>query len=309
MSSPSVSVGSRHPADGLARNLQRGPARVDAARRGERAGTQAPRGLRVEIFVGGPLRSPGERGCALDLGDQGAEAQEDVLVAGELLDAAALEQLGQGVVSERGDVGADLRVQGAESLELARLRVVVVAARLQVLLPAAAGNRDLHDLRGALVDRRDTDVALDLLDHVVVGVAVAAVGLDRRIRGGVARLGGQVLGDRALDVELSLTGVDPLGGLLDRRPRCLERNRVGDDQLVRVALLLRKRTARPGPACASTGSRGRAPPNRRRARTRPPSGACSRILAGPGRGPGPRRRRSAGRRRRGPCRGTALPCY
>jgi len=49
-----------------------------------------------------------------------------------------------------------------------------------------------------------------------VRVAVAAEGLNGRIGGGVAGLGGQVLGDRSLDVENALAGVDPRGRLLDR---------------------------------------------------------------------------------------------
>ena len=165
-------------------------------------------------------------------------------MTGQPVGAAALQELGQRVVPEGGDVRADLGMLGVERLELARLSVVMVAARLQVLLPAPAGDRHLHDLRGALVDPRDADVALDLLDHVVVRVAVAAVRLDRRVGRGVSGLGRQVLGDRALDQELALAGVQPLGGLLDRRARRLQRDGVRDDQLVGVALLLGERSAR-----------------------------------------------------------------
>ncbi len=137
-------------------------------------------------------------------------------------------------------IAGDARVQ---SLELARGGVVVVAARLEVLLPAVARDRHLHDLRRALVDRGDADVALDLLDHVLVRVAVAAERLDGSVGSRVARLGGEVLGDRALGVERSLAGVDALGGLLDRGARRLEAHGVGDDQLVGVALLLGERAA------------------------------------------------------------------
>ena len=57
------------------------------------------------------------------------------------------------------------------------------------------------------------------------------------------RLGGEVLGHRALDVERALARVEALGGLLDRRSRRFQRDRVRDDQLVRVALLLGERAA------------------------------------------------------------------
>ena len=52
-----------------------------------------------------------------------------MLVSGQPAHAAALEQLGQRVVRERGGVGADLGVLGVKGLELTRARVVVVAAR------------------------------------------------------------------------------------------------------------------------------------------------------------------------------------
>src|SRR5436309_15131651 len=98
----------------------------------------------------------------------------------------------------------------------------MVAARLEVLLPATAGERDPHDLRRALVDPGDADVALDLLDHVVVRVAVAAMTLDCGVGRRIAGFGGEVLGHRALDVQRALTAVDPLGRLLDGGPPGLE---------------------------------------------------------------------------------------
>ena len=108
--------------------------RLAAARASAR---DADCGLRGELAFGGAraarrASAPG----ALDVGDQRAEAQQDVLVAGQLSLAAQLEQLGERVMGERGDVGADRRDARVERLELARRRVVVIAARLEVLLPA-----------------------------------------------------------------------------------------------------------------------------------------------------------------------------
>jgi hypothetical protein len=113
-----------------------------------------------------------------------------------------------------------------------------------VLLPAVAGDGHLHDLGGALVDRRDPDVALDLLDDIRPGVAVAAVSLDGRVGGRVAGLGGEVLGDRAFGVHRAVgteAAVDLVGGVLDEGPGGLEPDGVRDDELVGVALLLAQR--------------------------------------------------------------------
>ena len=172
-------------------------------------------------------------------------------------------------------------------LELARRCVVIVAASLEMLLPAFARDRHLHDLRGALVDRGDADVAPDLLDHVLVRVAVAAERLDRGVCRGVAGLRREVLGDRALGAQRALAGVDPRGGLLDRsasRPR-------DGPRAARSACACSpaSRTAdrRPGSARANTGSLDRGPPSPRRARTPRPSAVCSRTPPAPGLSPWP----------------------
>ena len=47
-----------------------------------------------------------------------------------------------------------------QRFELARLVVIVLAAGLQVKLPAVAADGHLHDLGGAFVDRGDANVAL-----------------------------------------------------------------------------------------------------------------------------------------------------
>ena len=62
--------------------------------------------------------------------------------------------------------------------------------------------------------------------------------------GGVAGLGGEVLGDGALGVEALLARVDALGRLLDVGAAGLQPHGVRDDQLVGVALLLGERRPR-----------------------------------------------------------------
>ena len=78
---------------------------------------------------------------------------------------------------------------------------------------------------------------LILLDHVLVHVAVPPSAWIEASAAG-AGLRREVLGIGALGVEVLLAGVEPLGGVLDRRAPRLEAHDVGDDQLVRVALLL-----------------------------------------------------------------------
>ena len=110
-----------------------------------------------------------------------------------------------------------------------------------MLLPAVAAHRHLHDLRRPLVDRGDAHVPLDLLDHVLARVAVAAEGLDRGLGGAVAGLAGEVLRDGALGDEGALRLLERVEGegcLLDVRASRLEAHDVGNDQLVRVPLLL-----------------------------------------------------------------------
>ena len=109
----------------------------------------------------------------------------------------------------------------------------------------------LQDLRGALVDRGDPDVPLDLLDQVGPGVAVPAVRLDRRVGGGVAGLGRHVLGDGALGVQRAV--------LRPRPRRC--GSAVSSTNGAR-GLEPRRRAARSACACS---------PASRRAATRPAS--------------------------------------
>jgi hypothetical protein len=119
-----AAVGAGHEADGLRDDGERDGAPVDPAGRRQRGRLEPARGLRVQLLGGGSLRAPRERAGALDLGDQGAEPEEDVLVAGQPLDATALEQLGQSVVGERRDVGADLGVLGVQRLQRPRPTVI-----------------------------------------------------------------------------------------------------------------------------------------------------------------------------------------
>ena len=239
-----------HPAHPVGRGLQGRLAGGDAGHRRQRLRAEAVGRLLRQRAVGGLRRPPDERGGAFGQRRQLAEAEQHVLVAGQAADPRPLEHLGEGVVGQRGDVGTDRRVAAMQLLERRGGVVVVAALRLEVLLPAVAGDGHLHDLGGALVDRRDPHVALDLLDQVLVGVAVAAEGLDGGVGGGVAGLGRQVLGDRPLGVEADVDLVEALGGLLDVRPGRLQPHGVGHDQLVRVALLLRR--AAPPPWIRST---------------------------------------------------------
>ena len=59
-----------------------------------------------------------QAGGALGVGDQLAEPEEHVLVAGQLGEAGPLHHLRQGVQGERGDVGARRRRGCVQRLEL-----------------------------------------------------------------------------------------------------------------------------------------------------------------------------------------------
>src|SRR5258708_30371904 len=87
--------------------------------------------------------------------------------------------------------------------------MVVLAARLQVQLPAVAADGHLHDLGGALVDGGDAHVPADFLPHAFVGAAVAPQPLDASVGSRVARLGGPVPGAFALGIHHAFDFIDP----------------------------------------------------------------------------------------------------
>ena len=127
-----------------------------------------------------------------------------------------------------------------------RTIAIVGAVGLQVQLPAVTRDGHLHDLGGAFVDGRDAHVALDLFHHVFARIAVTAHGLDGRIGGCVAGLGGDELGDRAFGVQRTIgaqAAVQPVGRAFDHAARGFQPHGMRHDQLVRVALLLGQRAA------------------------------------------------------------------
>ncbi len=99
---------------------------------------------------------------------------------------------------------------------------------------------ELHHLAGALVDAGDLDVTLDLLDVVFAHIPVAAEGLDGSLGRAVGRFGGEQLGDRSLDLQVGLTGVEARGHRFDVGAGGLELGEVRQHQLVGVALFLEK---------------------------------------------------------------------
>src|SRR4029453_9304227 len=111
-------------------------------------------------------------------------------------------------------VRADRGLAPVQVFQVAPRPVVVLAARLQVLLPAVASDGHLHDLGRALVDGGDAYVALDLLDHVLVRVAIATERLDGGLGRRVAGLGGEVFGDGALGFWRPASATRPGGALL-----------------------------------------------------------------------------------------------
>src|SRR6478735_9783977 len=169
-----------------------------------------------------------------------------MLVAGKAAGAAGLEDRSETVQTQGGYVCADGRMGGMEGAYGACSLGEVGTSGLEVLLPAIPGDRHLEDLGRSLVDRGDADVAPDLLHDVGAGVAVAPVGLQRRIGGRHTRLAREVLRDGTLRVEQA-TGAFPRvesgAGLLDNCPSRFQSHHVRDDELVRVALLLAQRGA------------------------------------------------------------------
>ena len=75
------------------------------------SGVEAQVGLVRQRAAGRRGRPPGQTGRALGIGDQLAQAQQHVLVAGQPADAAGLQHRGQPVERERGDVTADCRAE------------------------------------------------------------------------------------------------------------------------------------------------------------------------------------------------------
>ena len=121
-------------------------------------------------------------------GDQLAQAEEDVLVAGQAVEAAAFQHDGQRAHAPAPRSPRRRRCSGAPARPAWPPSRCSRRPRLEMQLPAVAGDRPLHDLRRAFVDGGDAHVALDLLDHVFLGVAVAAQRLDRIFGGLVAAL-------------------------------------------------------------------------------------------------------------------------
>ena len=96
---------------------------------------------------------------ALGISNQLAQAQENVLIAGQPRDPRLLHHFGQCMQSQCGDISAHVRMAGVQRFELSRLLVIVLAARLQMKLPTVAADGHLHDFGGAFVDRGDANVA------------------------------------------------------------------------------------------------------------------------------------------------------
>src|SRR5512145_2465189 len=201
-------IGAAHPTDAFGGDAQGGLTGVGAGHRREGRRGEAGVGLGVELAGGGTLGAAAQGPGALDEGDELAQTEEDVLVAGQARGPAALEHLGESVEGQGGDTRAHVALARMERLELAAEVVVVLAPGLEVHLPAVAADGHLHDLRGPLVDARDAHVTLDLLDHVLAGVAVTAQGLDGGLGGRVARLGGEELGDGSLGLEMLVALVE-----------------------------------------------------------------------------------------------------
>lgn len=83
----------------------------------------------------------------------------------------------------------------------------------------------------------------NLLDLVFADVAVAAVGLNGGVGRSIPGFGGTKFGDGALGLQLLLSGVQPVGDVLDIGARRAEADRVRDEQLVGIGLLGRERAA------------------------------------------------------------------
>ena len=67
----------------------------------------------------------------------------------------------------------------------------------EVFLPAVTADGHFHDLGRALINCCNSNVPLDLFDHVLLRVTVAAMGLDGRLGRRIAGFRAEVLGDGA----------------------------------------------------------------------------------------------------------------
>ena len=136
---------------------------------------------------------------------------------------------------------------GTELAQRGRHFVIEAALGLDRHPPAVGPDDALQDLGCPFVDGRDTHITADLFDLVLVGVTISTVRLDRGVCGLVARLGGEVLRHRALDLKPGLAVVQALGDPLAVGAGGLEPDRVGHDELVGEPLFRIERLAELNP--------------------------------------------------------------
>ena len=211
-------------------NLKRGFAGVDAGKKPLGRGVKRRRHGRLR---GGTLTI--DRG-GLGPGDDLAQTEEHMLIAGQAVEARTFEDKCQSAHRQGSGSRASIGRRAGQLFELDRPIIVERALGLQVQLPTVAGNRPLHNLRGTLVDTGNADIALDLLDHILLGVAITTVGLDRVLGGLIATLGGKILHHGPFRLLVGVAAINPLSHPLNVGARRLQPNSVGDEQFVGVRL-------------------------------------------------------------------------
>ncbi len=100
------------------------------------------------------------------------------------------------------------------------------------------------DFAGSFVYGQNFNVPLDLFHLVLPNITITPKGLNPIIGHGIARFGGEILGNGPLYLEIFFVGIKSSGNLLYVCPGRLQLHSMGDQKPVGVSLFLREGCAK-----------------------------------------------------------------